>query len=516
MGAPCSGLTEMSSSGRDGAPGAALSVISEALTLRLIARPSPSIAPLLPPSSFPAAVFDTSAQPPTRIPRALVAASTYPTARAPLQLTLPMRPPPTSALASQLPFDVLYQIFLSVQALALEARGEYCHGGQLVGWDSNEAVAPFALVCRGWEEAAIAVLYRSVSLRGGTAARSFTATVKARPALAEMVHWLAIGLGEQKEEQDGDDEEMGSVNVDDAEGWAVASLALMQALLALPSVNHLLLRPLDSSARPDLLTFLARPRRLKSLVLLAREAVSSPPWAALIKPEDGPLLLPGLERLLVDVWDTVVTDSIPRDAPSPALPPLDLTCFCHSSNYPASLIYPLLPASPKLETLYLYFEHLRPSRAAADALLTVPKLRHLHFLGNPSFEELETDYETYAATNLVPALDLALPFLSNLETLAVSATDISTSFLALLPPRLHYVKIRAYSPYGFERPSRILEMLQESAVDLKSLRELEVQDSSERWPIELRLAVEEACESRGVRFSFVLDDAGEDEDEEMS
>jgi hypothetical protein len=352
-------------------------------------------------------------------------------------------------------------------------------------------------------------------LRGGAAAQRFTATVTARPALAEMVHWLAIGLGEEEEDEAGSEEQLEAIRTkEEEEGWAAASQALMEALLALPNVDHLLLRPLDSSARPALLDFLARPRRLKSLVLLAREAVSSPPWAGLIKAEDGPLLLPGLERLLVDVWDAAVTDSFPPDAPSPSLPPLDLTCFCHSSNYPASLVYPLLPASPKLETLYLYFEHLRPAQVSADALLSVPKLRHLYFLSNPSFEELEDDYDAYSAANLVPALDLALPFLANLKTLTVSATDISSSFISLLPPRLRSIKIRAYSSYGLEDPRRVLGMLQNPAIDLRSLRELEVQDTSELWSAELRLDIRAVCEQRGVRFSFILDDAGE-EDEEM-
>lgn len=57
-------------------------------------------------------------------------------------------------------------------------------------------------------------------------------------------------------------------------------------------------------------------------------------------------------------------------------------------------------------------------------------------------------------------------------------------------------------------------MMRDDTVDLKELQELEIRDASERWPEELRLALDEACRVRGVRFSFVVDDS-DDEDEDM-
>lgn len=314
-----------------------------------------------------------------------------------------LSPTPTSSIASQLPYDLLLQILLSVKELALEERGEYCHGGQLVGWDSNEVVAPFALVCRGWEEAAVAVLYQSVSLRGGVIARRFLATIRARPELAEMVRWLAIGLADEEEEE----EEEG------AEGWAAASQALVEPLFYLPNIEHLLLRPLDLSVRPDLLAWFALPNRLSltSLVLIAR---SGPRWGDLLHPPDAPLIFPHLKRLDVDVNTSVVSPGL---QPNPTFAPftsLALTHLCFNSNLPASLTYPLL--SPTLTTLFLYFEHLRPAREAADALARAPNLQHLRYVCNPLFEELEADYEAYAANNATPLLDLALPFLLKLET----------------------------------------------------------------------------------------------------
>jgi hypothetical protein len=76
----------------------------------------------------------------------------------------------SSSLASRLSFDILCVIFQRVQDLAFEDRGEYLHSGRLVGWDSNEELRSMPLVCRGWEQTAVAVLYQSVALAGGNPA----------------------------------------------------------------------------------------------------------------------------------------------------------------------------------------------------------------------------------------------------------------------------------------------------------------------------------------------------------
>ncbi|ORY73420.1 hypothetical protein BCR35DRAFT_148903 [Leucosporidium creatinivorum] len=228
-------------------------------------------------------------------------------------------PRPPSSIASQLPFDILLQILLCVQDLALEERGEYSHGGKIVAWDSNEEIAPFALVCRGWEEAAVAVLYQSVSLQGGVVARRFLATIRARPELAEMVRWLAIGLAEQEEEE----QKGHAPGEEGAEGWPAASQALVETLVYLPNIDHLLLRPLDLSVRPNLLAFFARPRRLTSLVLIAR---TTPRWENLLHPPDAPLMFPHLKRLDVDVNTSVVS---PHLNPNPTFAPFSSLALTH-------------------------------------------------------------------------------------------------------------------------------------------------------------------------------------------
>lgn len=46
--------------------------------------------------------------------------------------------------AAQLPYEVLLECFQAAR------NHEMVHGGELVRWASNEAVAPFALVCKAW------------------------------------------------------------------------------------------------------------------------------------------------------------------------------------------------------------------------------------------------------------------------------------------------------------------------------------------------------------------------------
>lgn len=46
--------------------------------------------------------------------------------------------------AAQLPYEILVECFEAARCQDL------VHGGELVRWASNEAVAPFALVCKAW------------------------------------------------------------------------------------------------------------------------------------------------------------------------------------------------------------------------------------------------------------------------------------------------------------------------------------------------------------------------------
>ncbi|ORY75698.1 hypothetical protein BCR35DRAFT_306222, partial [Leucosporidium creatinivorum] len=375
--------------------------------------------------------------------------------------------------------------------LALEDRGEYLQSGRLVGWDSNEELRSMALVCRGWEEAAVAVLHHSVALSGRKAARRFLAMLERRPERAKLVRWIAIGLGE--------DDEAGAGGRDAILSRREASQALVAVLCALPSVEHLLLRPLDPAARPNLLAFFAgRRRHLKSLVLTARNISDTAGWQGVLQRSDAELVLDGLERLDVDVWRSADPQLNPSPPPLPLPPRLSLTHLCLDADYSPKLTYDLI--CPTLTHLHLYFEHLRPAQEAALALSKAPALQHLHYICNPAVEVLERDYNSRAT----PVLDLLLPSLPHLETLFVSATDISPAFLRLLPPKLRHVTIQTCSSFESARASSMLEILRDSSVDTRRLRRLTFRDGAERWK-RRAVEMEEVCVRRGICFELLSD-----------
>jgi hypothetical protein len=312
------------------------------------------------------------------------------------------------------------------------------------------------------------------------------------------VRWFAVGVGED------DEGDVGSG--DTTLGRQEASRFIIAALIALPRAEHVLIRPLHPAARPNLLAFFgARRRCLKSLVIIARDTPDGAGWQGFLNAGDAEVVLDGLERLNVDVWPSAnrQVDPFPRRLLLP--PRLSLTHLCLDVNYSAELTYNLL--CPTLTHLQLYFEHLRPSQEAALPLSKAPLLRHLHYSCNPPLlETLERDYDKQAAR----VLDVVLPSLLHLETLVVSATDISSDFLRLLPPRLHHVTTHTYNYFKADPLSAMLDILCDSSTETRSLQRLTFCDGAEQWKRRAR-AMEKVCASRGIRFKIVRD--GEQEDE---
>lgn len=387
---------------------------------------------------------------------------------------------PPSSSASRLPFDVLHHIFLQLQVVLQEERGEYSHGGRLVGWDSNEALRSLPLVSRAWQLAANPALYHSIYLHGSQVANRLLATLKARPELAELVRRVAVGPRDE-----------GHIT---SSGLLEASTSIVEVLNALPHLEHVLIRPLHPSVRPQFLSFFAaRRRRLKSLVLVARDVPGGPRWEGLLVQQDLTAIVDGLEHLDLDIWQFSASKIVPLVHPPDQL---RLTHLCLDSDCSPSFTYSLI--CDTLIHLHLYFEHLRPSQQAADALSKAANLRHLDYVCNPPVDLLDRQHNRRTA----PVMDLLLPSLPLLETLHVSATDISPSFLRVLPPHLHRIIIQSYSSYGFEEPESLLDMLRRPSLDTKGLQELEIRDSKERWEdLEQRLV--NVCARRGIRFSLV-------------
>lgn len=112
--------------------------------------------------------------------------------------------------AEELPEDIL---LLICRLAADDHPTLFAHGGKLAGarWDSYEAVHPLALVCKRWHLSASRILYQSIAVLGGDQARLLLRTLDGRPALAEHVRRLVIGLADPD-----DDAQVGNSSNDDS------------------------------------------------------------------------------------------------------------------------------------------------------------------------------------------------------------------------------------------------------------------------------------------------------------
>ncbi|GAA5922241.1 hypothetical protein JCM6882_008174, partial [Rhodosporidiobolus microsporus] len=96
------------------------------------------------------------------------------------------------------------------------------------------------------------------------------------------------------------------------------------------------------------------------------------------------------------------------------------------------LLREVLARSTGLEVCELYFERLVARDEAAAALrASTGRIKHMLFITNPTIDNL-VQFDTSAT----PIFDRLLPFYTNLETLAVSSTEVSSSVIRLAPPSL--------------------------------------------------------------------------------
>lgn len=384
---------------------------------------------------------------------------------------------------SLLPPLVLDEIF----ELAIHDDGEEGeHGGSLLRWNSNELAFGLLLVCKGWLETGMEVLYRSVAILDAESARSFLNAIAAKPELASRVVYLVIGLsGSMMEEVE---ERRSSENV-------------VAALDACTHLRHLQIRPLHDSVRLALLAALVT-KPLLTLVCAPRLATpSAREW---FQSDDIALALSSLTRLELDFWGTAnLTHPYPAIPHCPSLQHVRL----HFS-YPSDLVFAIVEGCTNLVTADLYFERLAPQDRAAQAFrASVATLKHLRFVSNPTSDELDAFDESTK-----PFLDALFPQFGALETLTVSATDVSIALFRSLPPTLHSLLIQSYNhraTFAVEYLDELLETLRDGKLDIK-LRRFSLYDLAVAWgegPISL---LREACEARQVAFSFQPDAAVEE------
>ena len=379
-------------------------------------------------------------------------------------------------MAEALPFHVLVLIFRAARV----GGHDFDHGGETVAWDSNRSTRLLCQVCRGWYDAGTSNLYRSISIVGGDTAELFLRTLRARPELARLVRFAAVGVV-------GDDDEAA-----DAEAQ---SSQLLEVVESLELLAHLQVRPLHHALRPRLHAAV-QSRQLTSLVLLPR---TDPSDQSLYHELDlFELVTPSMQYLEVD-FDA---SSVPHPhAPLPTFPTLALIDFRSFSSGNEFVTLELIKAAgPTLLSVSVYFETLFSNTSlVADALApSLSTLRNLSFLTNPTIGILEDRYRRRG-----PHLfDRLLPSFVRLESLCTSATEVSSDVFSLLPASLRDLEIQSLN----DRPAFEIGKAQEALRDQSiafHLSDFTIWEATLREDEVERMRVE--FETRGIELHYIND-----------
>ncbi|GAA5991135.1 hypothetical protein JCM11641_004042 [Rhodosporidiobolus odoratus] len=385
------------------------------------------------------------------------------------------------ASAVTLPVDVLDVIFSFAIDIPYEVDP---HGGYLMSWYSNETTAQLALVCKDWHEAAISVLYRSVSISNRPSTDAFLRTLNHCPVLANKVNFLVLSLAQE-----------GLQSASSAVSLLEDSLTLLEAVkLCANTVAHLHIHPLHSEARPALFKVLAAATNLESLVCSPR---FFDPETAVVDAH-GPFFNHG--------------------GPVPANQGGSLSSSWAVDFYSRTDLYDLA-FPPSLRVLELDFESswsarhlpihnglsleaLRKLRLRTTAALraSAGTMHHMLFLCNPTFRDL-----AFFDATAEPIFDRLLPSFTSLETISVSATEISTSVFRLVPPSLLALEVQAFNHVStFVYAPQLVEDLRNPRY-APGLKSLVIHDAAEAWEAEHIEELARACEEREVEFTFFPD-----------
>ncbi|BGP13618.1 hypothetical protein JCM10213_007794 [Rhodosporidiobolus nylandii] len=401
-------------------------------------------------------------------------------------------------LAATLPYGPLVDIFHYAIDVPNDIRA---HGGFLASWDSNESMKQLALVCKGWLPAAMAVLYRSVALTFPEAGEAFLRSLAHTPSHAGKVRFLVLSLGEEAI--------TGFDTPKTALQYFRASLDLVYILQAASSnLTHLQLYPLHAAAREPLFKAIAAATSLRVLVCSPR---FYEPDAKLMG-EEGTwgvdlysrtdlydlALPPELHTLELDYESSWSARDLPihNGLHVSRLRKLRLRC-----DTDQEVLWEVLGKCTELEVCELYFERLLSRDETTAALrASTASMKHLSFMSNPTLDDLALFDQTQQ-----PIFDRLLPMYTQLETLSVSATEVSAEVFRLIPPSLKSLEVQAFNHVSMFRFTP--QMVQDLATPVfaKGLKSVRVHDAAEAWE-ELDIAqLKTACETRGIEFWFHAD-----------
>ncbi|BGP06831.1 hypothetical protein JCM10049v2_002657 [Rhodotorula toruloides] len=412
---------------------------------------------------------------------------------------------------SRLPFELVHAIV----RLASTPDTKPQHGGTVRSWHSYEAAAPFALVCKSWRQPAQAVLYSSVALVGARRARRFADALASSETAAQLARtttaYLVLGLDRDVEHSH-----------DASRGQLEISELLTEAVQACPAAVHLHIRPLHQDVRARLLPAVVDPKRALVTCILSPRIMAAVHWSGeLWRLEDAARLAPTLQNLEQTALMAPLTppDEGNISPPPPTFGALSLRRVKVHYGYPATVLVAAFSQSPDIELLDLYFESAKPVDKMREAFAASAKsLRHVRYICNPASPDSDNDTDSINSASedgeRAPLFDLVLPSLTRLETLRVSATEISHAALLHLPLTLRRLTIKSYNVGSrFTRPGLVEFLQRDDLAFPDSFTDLVVVDTPEQWHSAAVAEITDECAKRGVRFVFRNDFEQEGEDE---
>lgn len=137
---------------------------------------------------------------------------------------------------------------------------------------------------------------------------------------------------------------------------------------------------------------------------------------------------------------------------------------------------------------------------ALPGLLSDPRSPRAVVPHSPTIEDL-----AHFDSTAVPIFDLLLPRYLQLETLIVTATELSCRLFRLLPRSLRYLEITSLNDQArFFMDLQLLRDLEDMSLEV-TLEELVVRDSAQVYSPDLIQEFYERCTARGIIFTFYPD-----------
>ncbi|GAA6009030.1 hypothetical protein JCM11491_005717 [Sporobolomyces phaffii] len=380
-----------------------------------------------------------------------------------------MCPTPTVTIHA-LPPEVVFYICRLAITFNLE---HWPFGASIATWDSNESIAHLQLVCRAWRDPALRATLHSVSLFDLASTRSLLDTLAINPVRATFVKYLAIGVDDGA--QDADPDEISAKLLHE-------SLEMVSTICATSALVHLHIHPLHFGARESLLPAVRQSRALQTLVISPRfRSWAGETWGvdAYSRTDVVELALPPfLRRLELDFassWSAPIPVLHPQARPN-LINTLWLNCDSEENA-----LWQVLSQSESLEILQLYFERLLPKEGPT-----------------------EEDLAEYDATE-TPIFDLLLPRYRRLESLSVTATELSCHLFRLLPRSLRSLEVTSLNDRArFFMDLQLLDDLEDPNLEV-TLEELTVRDQAQVYDPDLIQQFYERCVARGIVFTFQPD-----------